>query len=178
MCRVDGNVVRDQSGELSISAAGQTSKPSPEHAVVHDEQLRSFANRRVDDTHGKIDGHGDAVDVPGVGQLNAIERIRIIWNSTDIEQIVEIRSHLGEGRHQRFVVAESARWATVNRPAPMSACSESTRAFTPAGIRAASAGLSTRVTTRLSSPSSTTRGLNVPAFTSRAMSRKASGRSI
>ena len=52
------------------------------------------------------------------------------------------------------------------------------RAARPRGIRARSAGLTTSVTTWLASPNSTTRGLNVPALTSRAMVRKASGRSI
>ena len=84
MRRIDGDVVRDQRAKPTVAMAGQRLRAAPEHAVVHEEQLRAGGDSAAHCFAREIDRGCDAVDRAGVRQLHAVHRGRIIRNRRDV----------------------------------------------------------------------------------------------
>ena len=66
---------------------------------MHDEEIRSGGGSHLENGHARIHRHGNLRDNSGILQLQAIERIRVVVEFRDAEQIILISDDFFELHH-------------------------------------------------------------------------------
>src|SRR5688572_5528322 len=174
--RIHGNVMCHEHADPVVRGANYRLRAPPEHAVVHNQQVRPGRYGAVDNPLRDVDRRGNTTDRTPVRQLNAVHRPWVVRNRSGTEQRIQVtgdRRQVGHGLTNAPVESTSRR-----DPANKRFWTESIAARVASGIRAASVGLITSLTTFSRTPRETARGVNVCSLTSRATSRKACRRSM
>src|SRR5664279_1951203 len=106
MRRVQPHSRCEQRVDASIVRAAQRLRPSPEEAVMHEEQIRACVERAPNRSLSHIDRGGNLYDLRLRFHLYAVDRLGIVRNTGRVEQRVELGPDARQCDHARHSRAE------------------------------------------------------------------------
>lgn len=90
MGAVNGQIVLNRQFQLSIAGSGRRLQATPKQPVMDDQQVRTRLDRHAEDRFAGIHRRSHPVNRAGVFQLEAVERIGMVIELQDTEQIILI----------------------------------------------------------------------------------------
>ena len=93
---VDGQAGVEGALPLPVLAPDHRLQPTPEQAVMHQQEIHPAFGRRSDRVAAGIDRRADARDRAAVLQLQAVERVRVVRNLADVQEAVEVSTNFAQ----------------------------------------------------------------------------------
>jgi hypothetical protein len=96
MGTVKRDVLRDESRHPPMRAPREGLKPTPEQAMVHEQQVGPLLRRHAHGRLAQIDGRRHTTHRPRVRDLKPVDRVGSVRHFGDSEVPIQIRDQRGE----------------------------------------------------------------------------------
>src|SRR4051812_22249727 len=98
MRAVESQVVLESAFQQTPAAAGERLQSRPEQTVMNDKKIDPLPDRSINRSGGSIDGGAYFRDLARVPDLDAIQRVRPVFDLIHPEEIATIFHYLGQNR--------------------------------------------------------------------------------